>query len=161
LSYLLHPPLLDEAGLSSALRWYVDGLSQRSHIDIDLDIAPDVGRLSENLEIAIFRIVQECLTNIHRHSGSATAGIHIAREDDEIRVLVRDSGTGIAAKAEPSEDGAQRVGVGISGMKERVRELGGTMRIRDANPGTIVEVQLPLATSAAEEVNVEQPIAKV
>ena len=150
LSYLLHPPLLDEVGLACALRWYVDGLAERSKIKIDLDLSPQLGRLSQDLETAIFRIVQECLTNIHRHSGSATAKIQISENGDRILLTVRDQGKGIppeflrGTKVRPAI-----VGVGIQGMRERVRELGGRMRIRSRAPGTIVEVVLPFVRREA------------
>src|SRR6266705_1802221 len=98
ISYLLHPPLLDEAGLASALRWYIDGFSQRSKIGVDLDIPEDFGRHPRELETVIFRTVQECLTNIHRHSGSPTASIRVSQLDGEVRLQVKDQGTGIATE---------------------------------------------------------------
>jgi len=144
-SYLLHPPLLDEAGLASAVLWYVEGLAQRSHMKIDLNLSTTLGRLSPDLEIAIFRIVQESLINVHRHSGSPSANIHIGIERNQVLVTVQDCGKGI-----PSEflDLATSIpaglGVGIRGIAERVRELGGSLRIRRMFPGTSVEVTLPL-----------------
>jgi len=144
LSYLLHPPLLDEAGLESALRWYVDGLAQRAGMEINFHLEPKLGRLSQDLETAIFRIVQECLTNIQRHSGSSSASIHVAQEKDQILITVRDEGKGMPSESLVDASGTQcRVGVGIRGMRERVWELGGYFRIRPAFPGTIVEVTLP------------------
>jgi signal transduction histidine kinase len=144
LSYLLHPPLLDEAGLTSALSWYVDGLTQRSNLKIDLEIAPDLGRLSPDQEIAIFRVVQECLTNIHRHSGSATAKIQLKREISELCLTVSDTGSGIPEANASTQETRKTMGVGIRGMQERMRDLGGKMRIRQGNPGTIVEANFPL-----------------
>jgi len=144
ISYLLHPPLLDEAGLDSALRWYVDGVAQRSNIKIDLELSPQLGRFSQDLETAAFRIVQECLTNIHRHSGSSTATIRISKEREGLRLTVRDRGKGIPPEVLSTTDGMHKAGVGIRGMRERVRELGGSIRIAPANPGTIVEVVLPI-----------------
>ena len=150
LSYLLHPPLLDEAGLASALRWYVDGLAERSKIKIDLALSPQLGRLSQDLETAIFRIVQECLTNIHRHSGSPTAKIQIGGNGNRILLIVRDQGKGIPPDfLHGKKVTSATVGVGIQGMRERVRELGGRMRIRSGAPGTIVEVVLPFARRGA------------
>ncbi len=150
LSYLLHPPLLDEVGLGSALRWYVDGLAERSKIQIDLDLSPQLGRLSQDLETAIFRIVQECLTNIHRHSGSPTAKIQITENGNRIVLTVRDEGKGIPPEfLHRTNVTPATVGVGIQGMRERVRELGGRMRIRSGAPGTIVEVVLPFAGRGA------------
>src|SRR5271168_961620 len=127
LSYLLHPPLLDESGLASALSWYTEGLTARSKIVVDLQVAPEVGRMHPDLETAIFRIVQECLTNIHRHSGSPTAAIRIERENGAVRVEVADQGKGLQVD-EPA-GGKVRPGVGLRGMQERVRQLGGTLEV--------------------------------
>jgi len=144
ISHLLHPPLLDLAGLESALRWYVDGFSERSHIKVDLEIPADFGRLPSDTEIAIFRIVQECLTNIHRHSGSATATIRVHQEDEGLIVQVEDRGKGIPAeKQQELESG--RGGVGFGGMRERVRQLGGVLEIRSQESGTLVSVTLNVA----------------
>jgi two-component system, NarL family, sensor histidine kinase FusK len=162
LSYLLHPPLLDETGLGSALQWYVDGLAQRSNVKIELHLPEDLGRLSQELETAIFRIVQECLTNIHRHSGSATARISLAVQRDQLVLIVCDQGRGVRPEllGDPAASPSS-FGVGIRGITERVRELGGRIRIKNAMPGTIVKVVLPLRrreqiptteTSTAEQV---------
>ena len=144
LSYLLHPPLLDETGLGSALQWYVDGLAQRSNVKIELHLPADLGRLSQELETAIFRIVQECLTNIHRHSGSATARISLAIQRDQLVLMVCDEGRGVRPEllGDPAASPSS-FGVGIRGITERVRELGGRIRIKNATPGTIVKVVLP------------------
>ncbi len=145
MSYLLHPPLLDEAGLASALQWYVSGLMERSQLDIELEIPDDLGRLSQELETATFRIVQECLTNIHRHSGSPVARISISNQDGQLQLVVADEGSGIPFDVSGSSDGIPAgVGVGIRGMRERVRELNGTLFIHRGDPGTIVEIRLPL-----------------
>jgi signal transduction histidine kinase len=147
LSYLLHPPLLDESGLASALSWYAEGLTARSKIAVDLQISPDLGRLHPDLETAIFRIVQECLTNIHRHSGSPTAEIQIRRENGIVRVEVADRGKGLQAE-ESTGNMKARAGVGLRGMQERVRQLGGTLEIAGSNssaPGTRVIAVLPFA----------------
>jgi two-component system, NarL family, sensor histidine kinase FusK len=145
LSYLLHPPLLDETGLSSALQWYVDGLAQRSNVKIELHLAEDLGRLSQELETAIFRIVQEGLTNIHRHSGSAIARISLFAHGDQVILTIRDEGKGVRPEllGDPAAN-PTGFGVGIRGITERVRELSGRIRIKNATPGTIVEVVLPL-----------------
>ena len=149
ISYLLHPPLLDEAGLSSALQWYVDGLVQRNHMAIDLQISPNLQRLSQEIEIAIFRIVQECLTNVHRHSGSNRANIHISEKRNQLLLTIRDYGKGISPEL---LEGASLIpassGVGLRGITERVRELGGEFQIRPASPGTIVQVVLPAVARA-------------
>jgi PAS domain S-box-containing protein len=123
LSHLLHPPLLDEVGLGSAVRWYVDGFSKRSKIAVDLDWPADVGRLAREAELAIFRVVQESLTNIHRHSGSSTASIQLSRTGNTVTFVVSDQGKGISP-ARQGEMTAAKAGVGVRGMEERVRQLG-------------------------------------
>ena len=148
LSYLLHPPLLDESGLASALAWYTEGLTARSKIAVDLQVSPELGRLPSDLETAIFRIVQECLTNIHRHSGSPTASINIDREDGTVRVEVADEGKGL--NVDNASGMKSRVGVGLRGMQERVRQLGGTLEICNSNPGTRVTAVLPCPPAGAE-----------
>lgn len=150
ISYLLHPPLLDEAGLATALQCYVDGFSQRSKIKIALEISAGFGRLSSEMEIAIFRTVQECLTNIHRHSGSSSAAIRIRQEDGRVLVTVRDKGKGIPLELLPhiNSDGG---GVGFRGMRERLRILGGSLKIDSTGSGTLVTMTLPLQGAGAEE----------
>jgi PAS domain S-box-containing protein len=145
ISHLLHPPLLDVAGLASALRWYVDGFSERSKIKVDLDISADFPRLPEDTEIAIFRIIQECLTNIHRHSGSATAAIRVHREGGRIAIRVKDHGKGIPERKQREMAAAGRGGVGLSGMRERLRQLGGTLEIQSGTSGTVVSAVLETA----------------
>jgi PAS domain S-box-containing protein len=148
ISHLLHPPLLDIAGLSSALHWYVDGFSERSRIKVDLQIPGDLKRLPEEMEIAIFRIVQECLTNIHRHSGSATATIALKSEGGRVVVQVRDDGKGIPReKLDLIESG--QGGIGFAGMRERLRQLGGTLEIQSTDAGTVVHAILNLVPTAA------------
>jgi signal transduction histidine kinase len=148
ISYLLHPPLLDEAGLSSALTWYVKGFSERSKIEIDLDIPEDFGRLPRDLETAVFRIVQECLTNIHRHADSQVAKIRIAQRDGHIQVEVKDQGKGIPAlkRTEIISSATGTPGVGIRGMRERLRQLGGTLELHSdgEGKGTLVAALLPV-----------------
>jgi signal transduction histidine kinase len=142
LSHLLHPPLLEIMGLASALRGYVEGFSQRSKIAVDLEIASDFDRLPEVLELAIFRIVQECLTNIHRHSGSATATIRIQREEGHVIVHVIDRGKGISKEKQCESTISSRSGVGFAGMRERLRQLGGTLEIQSDGQGTMVSAFL-------------------
>ncbi len=147
ISHLLHPPLLDEAGLGSALRWYVDGFSERSKISVDLSIPSDFGRLPHDMEIAIFRVVQECLTNIHRHSGSATAIINMVAEDSRIVVRVQDRGKGIPLKRQSELNSTDRTGVGFRGMRERIRQLDGSFEIQSDANGTVIVAILPLRHS--------------
>lgn len=144
ISHLLHPPLLDEAGLPSALRWYCDGFSRRSKIDVDLDCPTDFGRLPRDVETAIFRLVQECLTNIHRHSGSATATIHLQHDGDEVVVSVEDNGEGIPTEKLDEMTLPGTAGVGLTGMRERVRQLGGTLAIESDNNGTKIATRIPV-----------------
>ena len=148
ISYLLHPPLLDEAGLASALRWYIQGFSERSKLEVELEISEDFGRLPQELETAIFRTVQECLTNIHRHSESPVAKICLSRSSDEIHLKVEDSGVGMPPERLNELSSAGTPGVGIRGMRERLRQLGGTLEIRSSKKGTTVESRLPCAVSA-------------
>jgi PAS domain S-box-containing protein len=147
ISHLLHPPLLDEIGLGSALHWYVEGFAERSKIKIQLEIPKDFGRLPTDMETAIFRIVQECLTNIHRHSGSKTATIRVIPGDHQILVLAQDYGKGIPAEKLQVTSGGRR-GVGFRGMAERIRYLGGHLNIHSDSNGTIVTVTLPLEQAA-------------
>jgi PAS domain S-box-containing protein len=146
ISHLLHPPLLDEVGLSSALRLYLEGFGARSKIKVDLEIPDDFGRLSQELETAIFRIVQECVTNIHRHSGSPVARIHMYRLGNDVRVEVEDKGKGIPLQKRSRMDSTGMVGVGIRGMRERIRQLGGTLEISSgrSDRGTLIVARLPV-----------------
>jgi len=157
-SYLLHPPLLDEAGLSSALSWYIEGLSQRSGIEIHLDIAEDFGRLPRDMELVMFRLVQESMTNIHRHSGSATAEIRIARESGAATIEVQDHGKGMSEEAlRKIRDGGS--GVGIRGMRERLRQFRGDLRIESNGSGTQVFVRIPIPQNALVELE-GQPLQR-
>ena len=144
ISYLLHPPLLDEAGLSSALTWYIQGFSERSKIKVDLDIPAGFGRLPREMETAIFRVVQECLTNIHRHSGSPTAKVRITHENSHVRIVVEDKGKGIPAEKRAEIASSGTPGVGVRGMRERLRQLGGDIDIHsESGKGTKITVLLP------------------
>lgn len=142
-SYLLHPPLLDECGLGPALNWYVEGLSQRSTLAISLEMPEDFGRLPAEMELAIFRLVQECLTNIHRHSESKTAAIRMFRTSQSIQVEVKDQGAGIPPER-LAEINSGRTGVGIKGMRERLRQFSGTMSIKSEGLGTDILVTIPI-----------------
>jgi PAS domain S-box-containing protein len=143
ISHLLHPPLLDEAGLASALDWYVNGFSQRSNIDVSLDLPSDLGRLSRELELTIFRVVQESLTNIHRHSGSRTAAILITREDTRLSLQIRDTGRGMCRTKAKAVTGASS-GVGLRGMRERLAQVGGDLTLQSDGDGTLITAILPL-----------------
>lgn len=143
LSYLLHPPLLDEAGLASALKWYVEGFGTRSNIEVSLELSNDLGRLSRDLETTVFRLVQESLTNIHRHSGSKTAAVRVERNGQELRVEIADAGKGLASSIMGGGGPHGRLGVGILGMKERVSRLGGSFEIISNGTGTAVRASLP------------------
>ena len=160
-SYLLHPPLLDEVGLDFALQWYLDGFKARSKINVDLNLSPQVGRLSRDFEMAVFRIVQECLTNIHRHSGSSIAKIQIARDANQVTLTVADQGRGMPSEILTAGTGKMPVmlGVGIRGMRERITQLCGNMRIHSSDSGTVVEVVLPVVEK--EILNVTQHVAEV
>jgi PAS domain S-box-containing protein len=142
-SYLLHPPLLDENGLSQAIHWYMQGLKERSDLDIELSIPENFGRLPADLELTIFRIVQEGLTNIHRHSGSKTATIRLSRSADSILLRIEDHGKGISPEKLVAIR-AQRTGVGITGMRERVRHLKGVMDIQSNGTGATISVTFPV-----------------
>jgi PAS domain S-box-containing protein len=148
LSHLLHPPLLDEVGLLSALRWYLDGLTQRSGIETKLDVIPaDFPRLSLDLETAMFRIVQEALTNVFRHSGATSAWITLTQAEGQVVVKVRDNGKGVGDGILELRSGS--TGVGIGGMSERAKEFGGQLVVSNAHPGTIVEATIPVSGPAS------------
>jgi signal transduction histidine kinase len=155
ISHLLHPPLLDEAGLSSALRWYVDGFALRSNIQVDLDLPHDFERLPRESENAIFRVVQECLTNIHRHSGSPVAKIRLRQRDQEVIVEIADKGKGIPPDKREEMCSSGAAGVGIRGMRERLRQLGGTLEIDSSGSGTVITVRLPIPETSAPASPVE------
>ena len=149
-SYLLHPPLLDESGLYSALSWYMHGLEERSGLQIRFDMSEEFGRLPRDMELVVFRLVQECLTNIHRHSGSKTGSIRIAHEGNRVRVEVRDEGKGMPPErlAEIQSSGA---GVGVRGMRERLRQFKGEMKIESDASGTRILVTIPIPKGAVPE----------
>jgi len=144
ISYLLYPPMLEEVGLRSAIPWYIEGFSKRSGIQVACDIDPKVGRLSRDAELAIFRILQESLTNVHRHSESATAQVFLGLDDGTVYLEVSDQGKGISPAAlEPGSDSSNTLGVGLRGMLERVHQLGGSMELSSNERGTTVRATLP------------------
>jgi len=141
LSYLLHPPLLNERGLASALRVYAEGFSERSGVPLEIEVPDEFGRLPQELEIALFRLAQECLTNIHRHSGSATARVRLEKTDSDVRLEISDAGRGFPTGA--PRDIEER-GIGIRAMRERAQQLGGRLEIDSDSSGTRVLAVLPL-----------------
>lgn len=148
ISHLLHPPLLDEVGLSSGLRLFVEGFEERSKIKVNLDIPGNFERLPQELETAIFRVVQECLTNIHRHSGSHVAAVRVTRDGNVVKVEVRDQGKGMSSQTDGVR--AQRMGVGIQGMRERITQFGGRFEIRSDKSGTTVAASVPVPSSSLQ-----------
>jgi PAS domain S-box-containing protein len=142
LSHLLHPPLLDEVGLLSALQWYLDGLTKRSGIATSLDVQPpEFPRLTVELETAIFRIIQEALTNVYRHSGAQKAWVTLTQREKRVVVKIQDDGKGIENPIAELHPGS--IGIGIGGMNQRAKEFGGELRLLNADPGTVVEVDIP------------------
>jgi PAS domain S-box-containing protein len=149
-SYLLHPPLLDESGLEGALSWYSRGLSERGALEVELVVDKRFARPSAPIELALFRVVQECLTNIHRHSGSKTAKITLSCDDNVVMIGVEDYGKGIPEET-LSAIKNHRAGVGITAMHERIREFGGTLSIDSGPRGTKVSVQVPSANACTDD----------
>ncbi len=144
ISHLLHPPLLDEAGFGSAARWFVEGFARRSGIDAKLDLAADFPRLPDNIESALFRVLQEALTNVHRHSGSSEVQIKVKLEAGEVRLQVRDNGSGIPKDRLQDLLEGSGAGVGLAGMRERLRETGGNLEIQSDKGGTSINVAIPI-----------------
>jgi len=148
ISHLLHPPLLDEMGLPSAVRWYTEGFAQRSGIQVAVEIAEDVGRTSHPAELALFRVLQESLTNIHRHSKSARAEVSLRSIPGMVVLCIRDYGKGIPRETlQHFLKTGTRVGVGLAGMRERVREQGGKFEIQSDETGTTISVMMPVAAT--------------
>jgi signal transduction histidine kinase len=147
ISFLLHPPILDDLGLQSALAWYANGFSSRSGIQVGLEVETDLGRLPHELELTLFRIVQEALTNVHRHSASPTVEITVHRDVQGVTLQIADHGHGMPpGTAELVRNGRAVVGVGIAGMRERVRQLGGHLEIESGVSGTLIRATLPFVT---------------
>ena len=149
MSHLLHPPLLDEVGLLSALSWYMEGLTKRSGIETSFEVQPDFPRLAPELETAIFRIVQEALTNVFKHSEARKVWINLCRRDSQMIVSVRDDGKGI--KKRTADLQPDSIGIGLGGMRQRAKEFGGELRLSNTQPGTLVELVIPVGTSVSEE----------
>lgn len=145
-SYLLHPPLLDEAGIASATRWFVEGFARRSGIEVKCNIPERMERPPREYELVLFRVLQESLTNVHRHSGASAAKISLQRAGGDLQLEIEDNGKGISEeRLRLLDTSAAHTGVGIAGMRERVRELGGLMEVHSAGRGTTVRVALPVA----------------
>jgi PAS domain S-box-containing protein len=152
MSHLLHPPLLDEVGLESALRWYTEGFAERSKIIVDLEMAPGFSEgLSRELSLALFRIVQECLTNVHRHSESPNANVTLERSWHEITLVVKDNGNGISPEIQSKISSGQSSGVGLRGMRERIRQFGGHLEVRSDEDGTQIITILPAPVLMAHD----------
>jgi signal transduction histidine kinase len=147
MSYLLHPPLLDEAGLPSALRWYTEGFAARSGIEVDLQVSTGFDRLPQEMETALFRVVQECLTNIHRHSGSSNANIQLTRTTLGVDAEISDKGRGIPS--DQMREGKIVSGVGLMGMEERMRQFGGSVKVVSSENGTVVVARIPFTKPAS------------
>lgn len=144
ISHLLHPPLLDEAGLNSASRWFVEGFGKRSGIAVNLDIVDGVGRLPEAIELVLFRVLQESLTNVHRHSGATQANVSLRSDGEEVILRVRDYGRGMPpAVIQSFQESGSAGGVGLAGMTERIREIGGSLEISSSASGTEIVARLP------------------
>lgn len=157
MSYLLHPPLLDESGLAAALSWYIRGLEERSVLEIRLDVPEDFGRLPGDMELALFRLIQECLTNVHRHSGTKTASIRLTRNGGQVCLEVHDEGKGISSERLAAIQ-SHASGVGIRGMRERVRHFHGELIIASDDHGTTIKVTLPIATQSGRNVPLEAAV---
>jgi two-component system, NarL family, sensor kinase len=149
MAYLLHPPLLDEMGLRSAILMYVEGFAERSGIRVDLEIPDDFGRLSSDMETGVFRVIQQSLANVHRHSGSLVACLRVKTDGESVTIEIQDEGCGI-----PSEilkgfySGTRLAGVGIAGMRERIEGMDGQFDIRSSESGTTIQVRLPFQQAA-------------
>ena len=151
ISYLLHPPMLDEAGFASAARWYVDGFCRRSGIKVDLNVPRRLGRMHRDVEVALFRAVQEALTNVHRHSGGSIVGIHLSVDTKQLQLKIKDNGRGMPRKRlRTIIDGTADTGVGLAGMRERMRELSGSLEIQSDRAGTTVVICIPLERADIE-----------
>ena len=150
MSHLLHPPLLDEGGLFSALRWFLEGMRERTGIQTSLDLQPtEFPRLAPQLERTVFRIVQEALTNVFRHSQARSARVTLVQKENTLLLRVQDDGIGVNEQTAQLRPGS--IGVGLGGMRERARELGGELRMIKAQPGTVVEVVIPAMIASSQE----------
>jgi PAS domain S-box-containing protein len=152
LSHLLHPPLLDEAGLDCAIRWYIEGFARRSGIQVNLDLPTTFQRLPSTVEIATFRVLQESLTNVHRHSGSHSVDIRLSLQGRSVTLEVQDHGKGVSRELlERFQNTGFHVGVGLAGMSERVKELGGELKFSSDEHGTLIRAEIPIESAATDK----------
>ena len=151
ISYLLYPPMLEEVGLVSAIPWYLEGFAKRSNIQTTFEVDPEFGRLDRDVELSLFRVLQEGLTNVHRHSGSSTAHVRLALAPDQAFLEIQDRGKGIPPEylEKAGEDWLGSTGVGLRGMNERLRQLGGLIQISSDENGTTVRASVPVASRIA------------
>ncbi len=154
ISHLLHPPLLDEAGLNSASRWFVEGFGKRSGIDVNLDIRDGAGRFPEATELVLFRVLQESLTNVHRHSGAKRADVSLQTTGNHVTLRVRDYGSGMPPSVLQSlRENGSGGGVGLAGMTERIREIGGTLKVNSSAIGTEIVARVPIPKKPAQQIS--------
>ena len=146
ISYLLYPPMLEELGLKSSISWYLDGFANRSGIKTTFEVSSEFGRLASDVELALFRVLQESLTNVHRHSGSQTASVRLFVTDQSVVLEISDQGKGTQLQelAEANPDGKSEHGVGLRGMNERLRQIGGTLEFSSSKKGTTIAAIIPL-----------------
>ncbi len=160
ISCLLHPPMLDESGLPAAAMWYVEGFAKRSGIQANLEISPRLERLPRDVEMVLFRALQESLTNVHRHSQSPQVDVRIEVEDGQAALVVRDYGRGFGPEQLETFRGGSDLGVGLAGMRERVNDLDGILEVRSEKPGTSVRVTLPVAKAEAHAEQLMEDVAE-
>lgn len=158
LSHLLHPPLLDEAGFASAAKWYVEGFGRRSGIVSHLELPEHLRRLSRATEIALFRILQEALTNVHRHSGSNAVEVRVTADTSDVLLTVKDFGAGVPAEVLDRFWKTGNVGVGLAGIRERLKELGGSLEIESSGQGTLLRVKIPIQECDSNKSTDRSPI---
>src|SRR5579871_1169587 len=161
-SYLLHPPLLDEAGIASAARWFLEGFARRSGIHVDCDVPEKMDRPPRDRELVLFRVLQESLTNVHRHSGASAASVRLQCDKGHLQLEISDNGKGIPQERLNSlSNSSNSTGVGIAGMRERVRELGGHLEVRSAGIGTSIHVSLPISYPAPTDLAAEAQLSSL
>src|ERR1700751_2391094 len=157
ISHLLHPPLLGELGFISAARWYVDEYGKRSQVQVSVRIEESIGRLPREIEIALFRVLQESLTNVYRHAAAESVDISIARREGLVVLTVADNGKGIPHEVLSRFASRAPPGIGLAGMRERLAEFGGRMYVHSSNAGSVVEVTMPSSVCASDRGVTEKP----